>query len=542
MLSFKFVFGKRRNSLARCLAVAVALLFCQNVFAAGPTLMNVNPQGTVTNANNVVISLDTEDLARCRYSTVDTSYNSMGNDLDTPDGLYHSVNLGSLGEGAHTYYVRCKDFEGNANSSSAEVSFTVGDIGCIGANCPTYNPPTGGDTTPPTLSGLLPTGTTYNGYVVLSVTTDEAAACRYSWYDKSYDAMTLQFTTSDKLYHTTTAALSNYGYYNYYVRCKDESGNINQTAGRITFTYKTTYTYTPPVTTTPSDTTPPSISGLMPSGAVKTKEVTLSLSTDETASCKYGKSDLDYDLLTDSFDAMGKSHTAGITLDAPGDYTYYVRCEDEEGNQNSISAEISFTYEKSEGPKIYGIQPEGVIYQDLVALIINSEESANCRYADRDIDFDQMGDFFDTSDGLLHQAAVDLGSYGFYTYYVRCEDEEGNINENSEVISFEYKNPNPDETVSEDQNGVSSEEITCEQIQVGAEDGVCDLTKDCICDPDCPLEGEDADSDCEGVQLSSGGNAWVAVLFIALILLIVIIIIIILLKKRGTEEEDVELP
>ncbi len=519
----------------------VAVLFCQNVCAAGPVLMNVNPQGTVTNANNVKITLDTEDLARCRYSTSDTSYNSMGDNLETPDGLYHYAVLGSLSEGSYVYYVRCKDFEGNTNASSVEVSFKVGDIGCIGNNCPVTPPAATGDNTPPALSGLLPTGTTYSGYVVLSVTTNEAAACRYSWYDKAYDSMTLQFTTSDKLYHTTTASLANYGYYNYYVRCKDESGNINQTAGRITFTYKTTYTYTPPAT--PADTAPPVISGLSPSGLVKNKEATLSLSTNEAATCKYGTSDLDYDLLSNNFDGSGTSHSVDITLDAPGDYTYYVRCEDGEGNQNSSSETIAFTYLTPEGPKIYGIQPEGVIYQDLVALIVNTEESAACRWSEFDVDFDQMGDFFDTSDGLLHQAAVDLGDYGRYAYYVRCADDDGNINKMAQVINFEYENPDPEEIAPEIEEENAPQEIVCEQIQVGSKNGECDPTVDCLCDPDCPVEGEDADADCAGVELSSGGGGWMAVLFIALILLVVIIIIIIIMKKRSAEdEEDVELP
>jgi len=129
----KKVFAKRA-AIFSGLAVLFAVVSCA-VLAAGPTLKNINPQGTVT-SSSVSITLDTLDLARCRYSTSDTSYTSMGNDMYTPDGLYHSGLIGTLNHGSYTYYVRCQDFEGNENSTSAVVSFTVGDIGCIGSNCP----------------------------------------------------------------------------------------------------------------------------------------------------------------------------------------------------------------------------------------------------------------------------------------------------------------------------------------------------------------------------------------------------------------------
>ena len=519
-------------------AFAVAAVFHAVLADSGPSLRNVNPQGTVT-ASSVKITLDTDDLARCRYSTEDTGYESMGNDMSTPDGLYHSGAIGTLGKGAYTYYVRCKDFEGNANNTSTEVSFTVGEITCVGANCPVVTPPVSG--TPPVLSNFSPTGTVYNKYATLSVSTDKAATCRYSWYDKEYDSMTLAFTSNNKLYHVASATLAYGGNYNYYVRCKDESGNINSPAGKILFYYyvaPATPVVKTPVVTTPADTAPPSISGLSPSGTVDAKEITLALSTDETASCRYGKSDLDYDLLADSFVSSGTDHSAQVTLGAPGEYAYYVRCEDAKGNQNTVSGQIEFTYAAPEGVKISDLQPSGVIYQNTLALIATTDKAASCRFSENNVDYDQMGDFFDTNDGFLHQATVDLPDYGFYSYYVRCTGKDGVPSDKYETINFEYQNPNPEEVVPDE----TSAPLACEQIQIGAKDGVCDNTQDCICDPDCPASGEDADLDCANVVQPSGGGSWVALLFIGLILLIIVVIVIIIIKRRGGEDEDVELP
>lgn len=539
MALFKKVFG---IWLAAAVFVAAgAMLVFDFAAAAGPTLKNVNPQGTVT-SSSVSITFDTLDLARCRYSTSDTGYESMGNEMYTPDGLYHSGLIGSLAKGSYTYYVRCRDFEGNVNNSSTVVSFAVGEITCVGANCPTNPPVTplvSGN--PPLLSGFSPIGTVTNKYVTLSVTTDKAASCRYSWYDKDYEAMTLAFTSNNNLYHVASATLSNAGNYNYYVRCKDESGNVNSPAGRISFYY---YVYVAPSPVTPSkppaDTMPPLISGLSPSGEVTSKEITLSLFTDEVATCRYATSDFDYELMPNNFGGESTSHSVAITLNNPGEYNYYVRCQDAAKNKNTVSGQIKFAYSLPEGPKIIDLEPSGgVVYQGSVALIATTDKAASCRFAENNVDYDRMGDFFDTGDGLFHQAFVDLPDYGFYSYYVRCMDKNGVLGAKSEMISFEYQNPNPEPEAS----ALEPEPVICEQIQIGRKDGSCDPTLDCVCDPDCPETGNDADPDCAGIQTtSSGGSGWIGLLLIGLILLIIIIIIIIIIKRRGGDEEDVELP
>ncbi|MFA6375908.1 MAG: hypothetical protein WCX69_00705 [Candidatus Paceibacterota bacterium] len=327
-----------------CFALAICaamVLFCGDVFAEnGPVIKNLNPQGLVT-SQNPEISLNTEDLAACRYSTTDTSYDSMSNKLASDNGEEHSAKLGSLGKGAYTYYVRCKDFEGNSNGTSATAKFTVGDVTCVGDNCQT---PPSGDTVAPTLSNFLPTGTATSKYVTLSVTTNESSSCRFSWYaNKTYETMTLPFTSSDKLYHTATASLYGTGNYVTYVLCKDVAGNVNQTVGRISFYYNAPYV-APKQTTvkevvTPADKTPPVISSLAPSGDVDKAAVTISCTTDEVAVCKYGTVDGEFDSLTDTMDtAGGLSHSKNITLAAAGKYTYYVRCKDAKGNKGTVSS------------------------------------------------------------------------------------------------------------------------------------------------------------------------------------------------------------
>ncbi|MFA6376446.1 MAG: hypothetical protein WCX69_03555, partial [Candidatus Paceibacterota bacterium] len=211
--------------------------------------------------------------------------------------------------------------------------------------------------------------------------------------------------------------------------------------------------------------------------------------------------------------------------------------------------QIGFNYISAakEGPVISDVRPAGgTVYQKNVGLIITTDKPADCRYSDKDVDFDEMQESFSTSDGSLYQATVALDSFGTYVYYVRCKDKEGNKDTKSEVINFEYKeNPDSEEVVNDTNNPDDTEktEVICTEIKPGDKDGACDPTRDCVCDPDCPASGDDADSDCaNAAPAPQPNNAWVAVVIIGLLLLIIVVVIIVIIKKRGSDEEDVELP
>jgi len=216
-----------------------------------------------------------------------------------------------------------------------------------------------------------------------------------------------------------------------------------------------------------------------------------------------------------------------------------------------------------EGPKISNLQPAGgTIYQKNVALILQTDRAADCRYSTEDVEYDDMEEKFNTNDGLLQQATITLDKFGQYTFYVRCADKQGNKDDSSEIASFIYKdaNANQDDEDTEIrcekdsdckdgkicQDGACQkvkEEIKpveCEDITTSKKDGACDKISDCICDPDCPLSGDDVDSDCANVKPAD--NSWVVLLLIGIVLVVVIVVVIVIIKRRGGGEEDVELP
>ncbi|OGE80312.1 MAG: hypothetical protein A2660_02180 [Candidatus Doudnabacteria bacterium RIFCSPHIGHO2_01_FULL_45_18] len=96
------------------------------------------------------------------------------------------------------------------------------------------------------------------------------------------------------------------------------------------------------------DTTPPVRSSGSPSGSLAsgTTSTTISLATDENATCKYSAAaGVSYSSMTDSFSTTsGTSHSSTVSNLSDGQtYNYYVRCEDSASNANTDDYLISFS-------------------------------------------------------------------------------------------------------------------------------------------------------------------------------------------------------
>lgn len=97
-----------------------------------------------------------------------------------------------------------------------------------------------------------------------------------------------------------------------------------------------------------TDTTPPVRSNGAPTGAlpVGTTQTTLSLTTNENATCKYGTTpNTAYASLPSTFSTTGgTSHSTAVSgLQNGGNYNYYVRCQDVAGNSNPDDYLITFS-------------------------------------------------------------------------------------------------------------------------------------------------------------------------------------------------------
>ena len=92
-----------------------------------PVRSNGAPEGIIGGTTaGVELSLQTDELAVCRYSTTPgVDYNSMTNAFDTTGQLLHIEEIAVENETTYTFYVRCIDDEGNFNTDDYIISFTV---------------------------------------------------------------------------------------------------------------------------------------------------------------------------------------------------------------------------------------------------------------------------------------------------------------------------------------------------------------------------------------------------------------------------------
>ncbi|MFZ0690993.1 MAG: hypothetical protein WAM68_14260 [Acidobacteriaceae bacterium] len=286
-----------------------------------------SPTGTLaTGTTQTTLSLVTNEAATCRYSTTaGVAYASMTKTFGGAGTTSQSTTVTGLTNGTtYNYYVRCQDTAGNANPDDYLITFSVAK-----------------DTTPPVRSAGSPTGTLAAGttQATLSLTTNEAATCRYSTTaGVAYASMTKTFTGAGGTAQTAAVTgLANGTTYNYYVRCQDAAGNANPDDYLITFSVANA-----------ADTTPPVRSAGAPTGtlAAGTTQATLSLTTNEAATCRYSTTaGVAYASMTKTFTgAGGTAQTAAVTGLVNGTtYSYYVRCQDTAGNANPDDYLITFS-------------------------------------------------------------------------------------------------------------------------------------------------------------------------------------------------------
>ena len=102
-----------------------ASIFVQNeilIRSSGSPYGNLSAGTTST-----TISLNTNEVAICRYSTTaGVSYNSMANTFSITGSTSHSQLITELIDGnSYSYYVRCRDNSGNANTNDYLISFNI---------------------------------------------------------------------------------------------------------------------------------------------------------------------------------------------------------------------------------------------------------------------------------------------------------------------------------------------------------------------------------------------------------------------------------
>ncbi|MEI7688861.1 MAG: fibronectin type III domain-containing protein [Candidatus Nomurabacteria bacterium] len=197
------------------------------------------------------------------------------------------------------------------------------------------------DTTAPTVpSGLVATAISSSQInLTWTASTDAVGITGYNIKRCSGASCTpTQFITTTSNSYSNTGLIAS-TLYRYSISAYDAAGN---TSSNSSISQATTSAVVV------SDTTPPVLSGGSPSGsqASGTTQVTLSVTTNENATCKYSSaSGTTYSSMSNTFSTTGgTSHSTVVTgLTNGTSYNRYVRCQDVAGNSNTSDYTISFS-------------------------------------------------------------------------------------------------------------------------------------------------------------------------------------------------------
>ena len=168
----------------------------------------------------VEISLETEDVATCRYSTlVGQSYETMSETFSTTGGRTHSrLITGLTDQTLYKYYVRCQDSDGETNSDDFLIFFSVGLLT---------------DETAPTVPGELNATAMSSSEVALSWTPsqDNVGVVGYKLYRclGSGCSPTVEIATALTPFYLDTG-LSALSTYRYSVTALDSNANSSEAA------------------------------------------------------------------------------------------------------------------------------------------------------------------------------------------------------------------------------------------------------------------------------------------------------------------------
>lgn len=207
-----------------------------------PIISDLQPSDIIPLAGSVKLQAITNEAAVCRYAfTPNTAYALMTRSFSSlSGGTEHAATLfsSSFQDGANSFFVRCADRAGNANSADAVISFTVV-----------------ADAVPPVVSAPSPQGTFFlPKNINISVSAGDQSGilgCKFSKTPGvSYDLMTrslfpkfsaLSSVSQDNIFSTLvySSGFSSdlvAGENSFFVKCKDKAGNANAADTVISFT------------------------------------------------------------------------------------------------------------------------------------------------------------------------------------------------------------------------------------------------------------------------------------------------------------------
>ncbi|MEM3890439.1 MAG: PGF-pre-PGF domain-containing protein, partial [Candidatus Micrarchaeia archaeon] len=274
-------------------------------------LINLTLNGTKTKISYLLVKIDNTNYTY--NATINETNCSETSDPEIISCVFTSENLS---EGNHTLFVLAKDYGGtNGNTANKSILFFV-------------------DSSKPTLNISSPENDTiYNSVTLNIIGTSLDQNLNYtniSIYNSSGELENYSITTNSSW--IIRLLLNNDSNYNITITAYDKAGN-----------YETVLIKN----ITINDSFAPSVTAI--SATTSGSTVTLNVTTNEFAVCRYSTSDIDYENMSNMTTTGGLSHSHSITYSSTTSGTYYVRCADPIGNAMNSSNSTTFSVTISSG-------------------------------------------------------------------------------------------------------------------------------------------------------------------------------------------------
>jgi len=368
-----------------------------------PTISNLTT--AIQTGSSPVLAVTTNRAAACQFNYAGGFSYGAGTTFDTTGGYNHNTILANAAAGAKIYYVVCKDNATGGVSDALKIEFKVNasdtDSNCVALSSndrQNDDDRTGSgdddeDSSYPWRSAEAGTRESFSkvdwyagyqftpdqdGYVTqLCGYFDEGFTNRVSLFNGSYTEIAAAqvagkdgwkcvnispvAVVADKRYYVIARIEDGPVYFEYKsgllprdtgevvieagIRQLGDSGDFK--TGIVKYDYMVLGLVDIKITFKSTSTDGPEVSSISPTGTVKSSSATLSVQTEENATCKFDRDDVEYAEMKYTFGLTGaKSHEQKVCGLEDGSYSFYVRCKSADGEVNNGSTVIQFNISK----------------------------------------------------------------------------------------------------------------------------------------------------------------------------------------------------
>ena len=173
-----------------------------------------------------------------------------------------------------------------------------------------------------------------------------------------------------------------------------------------------------------------------------TTDVKVTVQTNEPSFCKHDYSQKPYDQLQYAYYERSNNrtqHSFTVQDVTPDTYTLHTLCKNEDtGVVMDEHTEVTFSYD-TKPPSVLSHTPIRIDTEEPFELTVQTDEPTQCRYDYNDASYSDLEYAFDYTFLEEHTADIELAT-NTVDIFIRCEDENGNVMQESYLAKYDSFN------------------------------------------------------------------------------------------------------